>query len=38
MHAVIQRNLLILWYREKCWSNRIGLINEEVESYRPFVR
>ena len=34
LHAVIQRMLLSLWYMEKCWSNKIGLTNKEVESYR----
>ena len=34
LHAVIHRMLLSLWYMEKCWSNKIGLTNKEVESYR----
>ena len=34
LHAVMQRMLLSLWYMEKCWSNKIGLTNKEVESYR----
>ena len=29
--------LLSLWYMEKCWSNKIGLTNKEVESYRHVV-
>ena len=33
LHAVIQRMLLSLWYMEKCWSNKIGLTNKDVESY-----
>ena len=33
LHAVIQRMLLSLWYMEKCWSNKIGLTNKEVELY-----
>ena len=34
LHAVIHRMLLSLWYMEKCWPNKIGLTNKEVESYR----
>ena len=37
MHAVIQRMLPSLWYIEKCWSNKIGSTNKEVESYRRAV-
>ena len=37
LHAVIQRMLLSLWYMEKCWSNKIGLTNKEVESSRRAV-
>ena len=37
LHAVIQRMLLSLWYMEKCWSNKIGLTNKELESYRRAV-
>ena len=37
LYAVIQRMLLSLWYMEKCWSNKIGLANTEVESYRRAV-
>ena len=37
LHAVIHRMLLSLWYMEKCWSNKIGLTNKEVESYRRAV-
>ena len=37
LHAVIQRMLLSLWEMEKCWSNKIGLTNKEVESYRRAV-
>ena len=37
LHAVIHRMLLSLWYMEKCWSNKIGSTNKEVESYRPDV-
>ena len=37
LHAVIERVLLRLWYVEKCWSNKIGLTNKEVESYRRAV-
>ena len=33
LHAVIQRMLLSLWYAGKCWSNKIGSANKEVESY-----
>ena len=33
VHAVIQCMLLSLWCMEKCWSNKIGLTNTEVESY-----
>ena len=32
-----QRMLLSLWYMEKCWSNKIGLTNKEVEWYRRAV-
>ena len=37
LHAVIQRMLRSLWYKEKCWSNKIGLTSNEVESYRRAV-
>ena len=37
LHAVIHRMLLNLWYMEKCWSNKLGLTNKEVESYRRAV-
>ena len=37
LHAVLPRMVLSLWYMEKCWSNKIGLTNEEVESYRRAV-
>ena len=29
--------LLGLWYVEKCWSNKVGLTNKEVESDRRVV-
>ena len=33
----MQHMLLSLWCMEKCWSNKIGLMNKEVESYRRVV-
>ena len=38
LHAVIQRMLLSFWCMEKWWSNKIGLTNEEMESFRRAVR
>ena len=37
LHAVIHRMLLSLWYMEKYWSNKIGLTNKVLESYRRVV-
>ena len=38
LQAVIQRMLLSFWYMEKCWSNKIGLTNKDVELYRWVLR